>query len=30
VDEAASKMRRKMREMGKLGLIGGAGEFNIA
>ncbi len=30
VDEAALKMRRKMREMGKLGAVGGAGEFNIA
>lgn len=30
VDEAAQKMRRKMREMGNLGAVGGAAEFNIA
>lgn len=29
-DEAAKKMRRKMREMGKLGMLAAAGEFNIA
>ena len=29
-DEAAQKMRRKMREMGRLGGTGGADEFNIA
>ena len=29
-DEAAQKMKRRMREMGKLGLAGGAAEFNIA
>ncbi len=30
VDEAALKMKRKMRQMAKLGALGGAGEFNIA
>jgi ATP-dependent RNA helicase DDX31/DBP7 len=30
LDEAAQKMKRKMREMGKLGASGTAAEFNIA